>query len=330
MYDFRTALIPTNAPFQISHADQLLLAGSCFSEHIGARLSECKFNNLINPFGIVYNPISMAMSLDRIIAGNQPFGDEELFENAGLWHSWDHHGRFSKPDKNEALQGINAAYHESVEHLKKTNFLLLTLGTSDVFTLLETGKVVANNHKMPAALFASRRLSVAEIVEHTVSVLQKIKTAAHTGAAPQFKVILTVSPVRHMRNGLIENQRSKAALILACEAICAQLDYAHYFPAYELLLDDLRDYRFYAADMLHPSEVAVDYVWQFFSDTYFSENTRRLNERIGKIRAAAQHRPYHPNTEQHQAFARMQLDAIQKLKLEMPALDFTAEAAAFQ
>ncbi|MBK6996513.1 MAG: GSCFA domain-containing protein [Lewinellaceae bacterium] len=323
---FRTTLVPASSPFQITHPHHLFLLGSCFTEHIGQKLLERKFNIHTNPFGIVYNPISMAQCLDRIVAGNQLFTENELFENAGLWHSWEHHGRFSKPDKNEALEGINTAYRVAAEQLKKTDFLLLTFGTSDVFTLRETGKVVANNHKMPASLFEQRRLSVAEIVERTVSA---IKSVAHLKGVPHFNVILTVSPVRHIRNGLIENQRSKAALILACEEICTQLEYAHYFPAYELLLDDLRDYRFYAADMLHPSEVAVDYVWQFFSDTFFSEKTRKLNERIEKIRAAAQHRPFHPNTAQHRAFVQMQREAIAALKLEMPGLDFLKEEAAF-
>jgi len=323
---FRTTLGPSPSSSPITHAHQLILLGSCFTEHIGHKLAERKFNALTNPFGIVYNPLSMAQCLERLVDGNQAFTQEELFENAGLWHSWEHHGRFSKPDKNETLDSINLAYHQASEHLKKTDILLLTFGTSDLFTLRETGKVVANNHKMPAALFAPRRLSVSEIVERSV---QAIKSVAHLHGVPHFKVILTVSPVRHLRNGLVENQRSKAALLLACEEICAQLDYAQYFPAYELLLDDLRDYRFYATDMVHPSDVAVDYVWQFFSDTFFAEKTRRLNERIEKIRAAAQHRPFHTNTAQYRAFAQVQMEAIANLKLEMPDLDFSKEEALF-
>ncbi|MBC7775525.1 MAG: GSCFA domain-containing protein [Phycisphaerae bacterium] len=327
---FRTALTATSPPFQINHDHKMLLLGSCFTAHIGQKLTDLKFHAFTNPFGIVYNPVSMAHCLERILAGDQPFAEAELFENAGLWHSWEHHGRFSKPDKSEALEGINAAYLQASEYLKNTDFLLLTFGTSDVFALRETGQVVANNHKMPAALFAPRRLSVSEIVERTLTVLQKIKSVAYLKGVPHFKVILTVSPVRHLRNGLVQNQRSKAALLLACEEICAQLDYAHYFPAYELLLDDLRDYRFYAADMVHPSEVAVDYVWQFFSDTFFDEKTRRLNERIEKIQAAAQHRPFHPDTEQHRTFLRTQMEAISRLKQEMPGLDFGAEEETFK
>ncbi|MDO8970852.1 MAG: GSCFA domain-containing protein, partial [Saprospiraceae bacterium] len=153
MPDFRTALPAAPAPRQINHADPLLLIGSCFSEHIGQKLLERKFDVLTNPFGIVYNPISIAACLSRICAENQAFVEADLFENAGLWHSWQHHGRFSQPDRMQTLQGINTAYFAAAEQLKKTNFLLLTFGTSEVFTLRETGKVVANNHKMPANLF---------------------------------------------------------------------------------------------------------------------------------------------------------------------------------
>lgn len=324
---FRTALSPVSAPFQIGHNDQLLLIGSCFTEHIGQKLAACKFQTLNNPFGIVYNPISIVQCLDRLGAGDQLFTENELFENAGLWHSWEHHGCFSKPGKKETLEGINSAYLKAAESLKKTDVLLLTFGTAEVFSLRQTGQVVANNHKLPGALFEQRRLSVSEIVENTLEVLERL---AQLRDIDPLKVILTVSPVRHLRNGLVENQRSKATLILACEEVCRQQTSAQYFPAYELLLDDLRDYRFYAADMVHPTAVAVDYVWQFFSETYFSEPTSRLNDRIGKILAGFQHRPFNPQTAQHQAFLRQQLALIASLKQEHPRLDFGDEEAFFK
>ena len=247
MSSFRTTLLHSPSPTPITHAHQLLLIGSCFTEHIGQKLFERKFNTLINPFGIVYNPHSIAQCINRLSAENQAFEAEMLFENAGLWHSWEHHGYFSHPDKNEALKGLNSAYRVAADHLKKTDFLMLTLGTAEVFELRETHQIVANNHKMPASLFTSRRLSVAEIVETFKNALSNLKQIN-----PSIQVILSVSPVRHLRNGMIENQRSKATLILACEALCSQLDNTHYFPAYELLMDDLRDYRFYTSDMLHP------------------------------------------------------------------------------
>lgn len=313
------------APFTIGHSDRLMLVGSCFTEHIGTRLADGKFPAVTNPFGIVYNPASIVRCLEQLFAENQFFDEQDIFENAGLWHSWEHHGRFSKPDKTEMLAGLNTAYSEAAIFLKKTNRLLLTFGTADVFELKTTGQIVANNHKMPAALFQERRLSVAEIAESTVGILQKIKSEN-----ADLQAVLTVSPVRHLRGGAVANQRSKATLVLACEEICRQLDFAHYFPAYELLLDDLRDYRFYAADMVHPSDTAVNYIWDFFADTFFSAETKRLNERIGKITAAARHRPFNPDTAEHRAFARAQLEAIESLKKEWPELDFEVETAHFR
>jgi len=325
MNHFRTILPVQRAPFSIGHSDRLLLIGSCFTENIGARLNSGKFPIYINPFGIVYNPVSMTHSLNYLLLDNQQFEENNLFENAGLWHSWEHHGHFSRPERAATLAGINTAVKTAKEHLKKTNRLLLTLGTADVFRLRSTGRVVANNHKMPGALFEQGRISVAETTERVTAVLEKIKIQN-----PDLQVIMTVSPVRHIRNGLVENQRSKATLLLACEQICQALSFAHYFPAYELLLDDLRDYRFYADDMLHPSKVAADYIWQFFGDTFFSEETRRLYARIEKITAAMQHRTFHPETPEHRAFARAQLVAIEQLSEEFPELDFSTEKGYFQ
>lgn len=320
MNDFRTILPPVRAPFSIAYADRLLLVGSCFTENMGKRLQKHKFQALTNPFGIVYNPVSMARSLGDLLLDQCPFAESDLFENAGLWHSWEHHGHFSRPDRKETLTAISDAWQIFSAHLKATNRLLLTFGTSDVFTLRSTRQVVANNHKMPGAQFEQRRLSVSETTETVQAVLEKIKKRN-----PDLQVVLTVSPVRHLRSGLLENQRSKAVLVLACEEICRVLPYAHYFPAYELLMDDLRDYRFYDTDMVHPSEVAEEYVWEFFKKTFFTGETNQLLARVEKIRAAAQHRPFHPNTQQHQAFVQVQLDAIRQMEEEYPGMDFEEE-----
>jgi lysophospholipase L1-like esterase len=325
MESFRTALKPQPAPFGIAHSAHTLLVGSCFTEHIGARLAACKFRTLTNPFGIVYNPVSIAACLKRLAENARPFGAGELFEHDGLWHSPEHHGRFSKPGMQETLDGLNAALHEAAVFLKKTDRLLLTLGTADVFESQQTGRVVANNHKLPAALFRERRLSVSETTDALAAMLQQLHDLN-----PGLRIVLSVSPVRHLRGGAVANQRSKATLILACEALVRQFDFAFYFPAYELLLDDLRDYRFYAADMIHPSETAVEYIWQFFSDTFFDDETKRLNMRIEKIAAAARHRPFKPDTEAHRAFARAQLEAIENLKKEWPGLDFGVEEEWFR
>lgn len=328
MERFRTTIPIQRAPFSIGHADGLLLVGSCFTEHIGARLAACKFRVLTNPRGIVYNPASIASwgaFAWRAFATRDSGRRVVNSPHDGLWHSWDHHSDFSRPDRESLLAAIDAAEEKTAIFLKNTTRLLLTFGTADVFALRENGHIVANNHKMPAALFEQRRLSVAEIVDGIGDMLQQLKSQL-----PELQVILTVSPVRHLRAGAVENQRSKATLVLACAELTAALPYTWYFPAYELVLDDLRDYRFYAADMLHPSEVAVAYIWQHFADAFFTSETKALLTDLEKIQTAVRHRPFNPDTEQHKNFARGQLQAIGRLQAMHPDLDFSAEQTHFQ
>lgn len=283
-----------------------------------------KLQALVNPNGIVYNPVSIAQSLQALRQENTDAAGM-LFNQNGLWHSWEHHGRFSNPDRNVVLQNIETAHREAAKFLKNANCLVLTLGTAEVFTLRETRQVVANNHKAPADWFEQRRLTVAE----TVAALENALVQLHADK-PDRNVVLTVSPVRHLRNGLVENQRSKAVLVLACTELCERFDFVHYFPAYELLLDDLRDYRFFDTDMVHPTEVAVDYIWDYFAETYFSTETQQLLAQVAKIRAAANHRPFHPDAPEHQTFARQQLNNIEKLTRQHPELDFSGEVVWFQ
>jgi GSCFA family len=325
MERFRTVLKSPPAAWKISHTDRLMLIGSCFTEHLGNQLKILKINSLVNPFGIVYNPVSMARRLLRLWQKDAYFTVEELFENAGLWHSPEHHGHFSKPTAVEALAGINADYRAAAHFLKNTTRLLITLGTANVYVEKKSGMIVANNHKLPANAFEKRRLSVTETVDALAEVLQTLKKGL-----PDLQIVLTVSPVRHLADGLVENQRSKATLTLACEELCRRLPFAEYFPAYELLLDDLRDYRFYAADMIHPSETAVAYIWERFSEAYFDAATQELNARIGKIAAAVRHRPFHPTAPEHRSFALAQLEAIDHLEAEYPFLDFAEEKSFFK
>ncbi len=321
MKSFRTIVPPWRAPFQLTHADPLLLIGSCFTEHIGRKLVEGKFNTLVNPNGIVYNPVSIAGTT------NLRFGEKLAIQKrtGGSFYHWDYHGAFDHPDEATFRQNIERARQTTAAFLEKTNYLFLTLGTAQVFVLKETGEVVANNHKAPANWFDERRLSVAETVDALATAIEALRAKR-----PALQVVLSVSPVRHLRNGFVENQRSKAVLLLACADLCAQFDFVHYFPAYELLLDELRDYRFYAEDMVHPSQTAVAFIWEYFVATFFSEETRRLLTQLDKIRAAAEHRPLHPGTAEHRAFARQQLDAIEQLKSKYPLLDFSTEIAWFE
>lgn len=321
MQSFRTVFPPFRSGVSIAHTDRVLCIGSCFAEQMGGRLERLKFPTLVNPFGIVFNPISIAKSLERLLSGEQ-FTEADLLENQGLWHSFEHHGRYSHPDKPVALDGINQSFSTAKFFLKKTNRLVVTLGTAHVFILKKTGEVVANCHKFPTGGFERRRLSVGEVTAALLPVFKKLKAEL-----PDLEIIATVSPVRHLRDGLVENQRSKATLILALDEICGRLPHVHYFPAYELLLDDLRDYRFYAEDMAHPNQLGTDYIWQYFEDAFFEEKTRTLCGRIERVLTALAHRPFHAQSAEHQNFMKKQAAVLEQLKAEFPGLDFENELA---
>lgn len=306
MSDFRTALPPFIAPFRMTHTDRILLLGSCFTDHIGGYLSERQFRVLANPFGISYNPVS----LSRCLLGVD-FQENNFFENGGIWRHWELHSELAHPDLAQALALARTAQQTTQQFLAEADVLMVTLGTSEVFTLESTNEIVANCHKMPAAHFQQRRLSVTETVDTLKEAFEKIRVLR-----PNLKIVLTVSPVRHLRNGAVENQRSKAVLLLACAEIAATLPNTWYFPAYELLMDDLRDYRFYTSDMLHPSETAVEYIWERFGQAFFEGPTLQLNQQIEKINAGLRHRPFNPDTPQHQAFLEKIQAQIAKLQAQ--------------
>ena len=308
----------------MAHGHPVLCIGSCFAEHIGSRLERLKFPVLVNPFGIVYNPVSVARVLDKLLS-EDCFSENDLFENHGLWHSFAHHGRFSHPDKVTALRQINQSLDNARRFLKTTERLIVTLGTAHVFVDKKSNNVVANCHKMPGQSFDRRRLSLKEVASPLISVLQKLQEKL-----PTIEVIATVSPVRHLRDGLVENQRSKATLLLGLESVCSALPFVHYFPSYEIVLDDLRDYRFYEKDLSHPNELAIDYVWQHFGNTFFSEKTTALCQRISHLATAASHRPFHPASAAHQSFLSKQLSTLEQLEKEHPSLDFTPEKEVFR
>jgi hypothetical protein len=305
--------------FEISHSNRLILIGSCFTENIGDRLKRAKFSCLQNPFGIVFNPVSVAITLNRILE-NRLYQEADLVEINGLWHSWDHHGSFSGTDKKEVLNKINQSLAEARLFLEKTDTLLVSLGTAWAFRKQSDQAFVANCHKAPANTFTRERLSTQFIIRNLEEVLKKIKTFR-----PELRVVLTVSPVRHLRDGFIENQRSKASLLLSCEALEQQFDRVQYFPSYELLLDDLRDYRFFTEDMTHPSQEAINYIWDAFQNSYFSPSTKAKIVQIEKIKQAIEHRPFHPESEQHQKFVRDTLNKLQLLHAENPNIDFSSE-----
>lgn len=324
MSDFRTILPLQKSSLSIDYQSPLLCIGSCFTQHIGQRLSDYKFPTLLNPFGILYNPLSIKNSLDFLLA-EKTYTAEDLFFHQDLWHSFDHHGTFSSPDQSSILTQINTRLKTAQLFLKKTKVLMLTFGTSNVFIKKSTRKVVANCHKIPNTAFEKKRLTIAEITEVFTPVLEKLKLIN-----PDLKVIFTVSPVRHLKDGLIENQRSKATLLLAIEALTQELSFTHYFPAYELVQDDLRDYRFFEKDMAHPNELAIEYIWKAFQSTYFSHSTDVIFKQVKKIVQASLHRPFHPQTNTHQQFVRKQLEKIELLTQKYSFLEFKKEQHLFK
>ncbi|MEL6636485.1 MAG: GSCFA domain-containing protein [Bacteroidota bacterium] len=324
MKPFRTEIPPIAVPFQVDHQTRILALGSCFSTEIGQYLHRGKFQVLPSPFGIVYHPNVLARQLHRILTGT-PYTNADLFFHDERWHSFDHHGHFSHPDPQIGLHRINQHLAEAHQHLADHNVLLLTLGSTRGFYHPTTDQIVANCHKLPQAHFERRSASPTEIAEALRGALELL-WEKH----PTTQVVLTVSPVRHLRDGLVDNQRSKARLVLATEQVLTSEARVHYFPAYEMLLDDLRDYRFYARDYCHPSPEAIDYVWERFQQAYCSETTRTLLQRIQKLVTASRHRPFHPGRVAHQRFLRQQLRALTQLEREYPQLDFQAERALFE
>ena len=307
--------------FQINHFSKILSIGSCFAENMSVYLKERKFQVVTNPCGILYNPLSIGRGLEMILS-RKVFQQKDLFYHNELWQSFDHHGEFSGMIADEVLNKMNNSIENAHTHLQKANTLIITLGTA--FTYFKNGQPVANCHKVPAAEFEKRLLSVDEIVEALSSILKKIQTNV-----PSLHIIFTISPIRHIRDGVVENQQSKATLILAVHQLIHQLSNAYYFPSYEMVLDELRDYRFYKKDLVHLNEVALEYIWEQFSDTFFSEDTKALNRKFEKLRAAFLHRPFHPQSEEHQRFLRKQYQIVSRFQEEFGELDFEEELEYF-
>ena len=321
---FRTTLEINRSKISIEHQQQILSMGSCFAQNIGEHLIQHKFSLLLNPFGILYNPISIEQGLDFLLAGKR-MSEDTLFQHHELWHSFHYHGQFSHPNKQIALRQINEALANGSTVLQKASRIILTFGTAHVFILKKNNKVVANCHQLPASNFLRKRLSVDEIVKPMLSILQKLKNNK-----ADLEIILTLSPVRHIRDGFIENQKSKASLLLAIEAICQQLEFVHYFPAYELMMDDLRDYRFYKADMIHPNETAIEYIWQKFQSSFFTKETMELAKKLNAIVKASQHRLLHPQSAGAIKFVKKHLQKIDSLEKEFPFISFQQEREWFQ
>jgi hypothetical protein len=345
--DFMVNIDLKKLPEPINYHDKILLTGSCFTEHIGNALSDSKFSVLQNPNGILFDPASVCKSLLSYIE-NKQYNESDLFQLNEVWHSWQHHSRFSNINAKEAVRIINESQQRAHSFLKKANWLVITLGSSFSYRLIKTaesskalpleatdppnggegwelrsgeaGAPVANCHRAPAQWFNKHLLEIDE----TVSMLENCYNQLMQ-FNPGLNIIFTVSPVRHLRDGVIENNRSKARLIEAVHHIAGKFDNAFYFPAYELVIDVLRDYRFYDIDLAHPNYMATEFVLEKFAETCIDEFSQQLMQDIKKIVIARKHKAFQPETKAHREFLKNHFEKVKILQKEFPFLDLKEE-----
>jgi len=317
--EFQLPISIPSLPRPISYGEKILLTGSCFTEHIGNNLRDWKFDVLQNPNGILFDAASVASSLVSYIQPTVYTGDDLVYFNE-LWQSWQHHSQFSNIDKDACLRGINESQTRAHAFLKEAKWLIITLGSSFSYRLKEGGEGVANCHRAPAQTFAKHLMTIEEISVALDSCLYQLFYFN-----PGLQVIFTVSPVRHIRDGVVENNRSKARLIEAVHHLVNKFDRLYYFPAYELVIDVLRDYRFYDIDMVHPNYPATQFVLEKFTQHYIDESSRRLLEEVKKIVIARRHKPFQPATNAHQKFLADYRAKTAELSREYPFLDLKEE-----
>jgi len=307
----------------ITYKNKILLTGSCFTEHIGNFLLENKFDVLQNPNGILFDPVSVSSSLLSYIQYKK-YTEEDLFYLNEAWHSWKHHSRFSDSDKTECLKHINESQQHANQFLKKADWLIITLGSSFTYKLVENSESVANCHKAPAQNFTKHLNTIEEIITAFDNVIHQL---FHFNS--RLKIIFTISPVRHLRDGVVDNNRSKARLVEAVHHLVNKFDRLYYFPAYELVIDILRDYRFYDIDLAHPNHAATHFVLEKFSEACFDQSTRDLMEEVKKIVIAKKHKPFNSQSSLHKKFLQQQLEKTKRILQMHPYLNFEEEIKYF-
>jgi hypothetical protein len=281
---FRTEITLPPAGFSITHQDKILMMGSCFVENMSTKMIQAGFSVHVNPFGIVYNPASLANGL-RDLIHYKNYTEQDLFLHQGIYHSFAHHSRFSGTDRQTVLDKINGSISDASDFLRQATVLVITFGTAQAYRLLSSGEVVSNCHKLPAQMFKEERLSIPQITQLWGDLIQYLQTVN-----PDMKILFTVSPIRHWKNGASENQLNKATLLLAVDELIKSHAGCYYFPSYEIMLDDLRDYRFYADDLIHPNSQAIEYIWDKFGEAYFDKKTTELIREQEKRQKALNHR----------------------------------------
>lgn len=314
---FTTPIPIVKSNFPIDYQSKILLMGSCFVENIFEKFQYFKFQSAKNPFGIIFNPISIEKLIHRIV-NKIAFSEKDIFFHNESWHCFEVHSELSNPDKNEFLQTLNTTLEIAHQQIFQVSHIILTYGTAWVYTEVNLGEVVANCHKVPQSQFTKKLLdieSVEKAIQNSISLIQKIN--------PNCKFIFTISPVRHIKDGFFENNVSKSHLISAVfKTVSTQQNIANYFPSYEIMVDELRDYRFYAEDMLHPNQTAIDYIWIRFFENYIDEKEFETMNAVCSIQRDLKHKPFNPNSKRHQQFLNSIQQKISTLALKNPNIQF--------
>lgn len=315
---FRSEINIPEIKVKISAAQPVLLLGSCFTEHIGSYLDNHLFNVCVNPFGVIYNPFSIRNAVEALMHRNN-YTEQELDRHNELWFSFDHYTKFSDPDPRETLRKINESFSAAKTLFAASDRLILTFGTAWVYALKKNGRIVNNCHKIPAREFDRRRLDIREITDAYADLIEKL-----LAYNPGMKILFTVSPVRHLKDGFIENQRSKSTLLLAIDALVKAFpEVCDYFPSYEIMMDDLRDYRFYAGDLVHPNEAGISYIRELFREHCLDEQAQQVVRDLDPLLNALHHRPGHTGTAAYKKFRDTTRQKYRKLKDEFSFLQWS-------
>ncbi|MBA6157248.1 GSCFA domain-containing protein [Tenacibaculum sp. S7007] len=301
---------------QIDYNSKLFLLGSCFSENIGNKLDYYKFQSQQNPFGILFHP----KAIERLITSainKKEYTEDDIFFHNERWHCFEAHSNLSSLDKEDLSQNLNATIKATNNKLQNSTHLIITLGTSWVYREISSDTIVANCHKVPQKKFLKEILSINEITESLDAIIALVKSVN-----PTINILFTVSPVRHIKDGFIENQQSKAHLLSAIHQVVEPRKNTYYFHSYEIMMDELRDYRFYAEDMIHPNETAINYIWEKFSDVWISEKAQQTMKKVATIQKGLTHRSFNPNSEQHQLFLKNLQEKKETLIKAFPFMNF--------
>jgi len=317
---FTTKIHVKESCFPINYNSKILLIGSCFAENIGDKFQYFKFQSFVNPFGIIFNPVSLEKLIRRSVE-NRKFTENDIFFHKDLWHCFELHSELSNPDKETFLNNLNSMVELTHRQIETVTHCIITLGTSWVYRNIVSKQIVANCHKVPQKEFTKELLPIHQIEESLESIISLMHTVN-----PNCKFIFTISPVRHIKDGFTENTLSKAHLIAAIhKTINHHTSPISYFPSYEIMMDELRDYRFYAEDMLHPSQTAIDYIWIQFFENHISESEFGLMNEICSIQKGLKHIPFNPNTASHQKFLADLKTKITTIEKKLPFISFESE-----